>query len=743
MANEDHNGKLGLGTAPVFLTAISTILGAVLFLRFGYAVGSVGFIGTVGIILIGHLVTIPTAMAIAEIATNQKVEGGGEYFIVSRSFGLTIGGTIGVALYLSQALSVAFYIIAFAEAFSPVLAWVEAGWNLPPIDIRFVSVPTMALFTVLMLTRGAGAGVKLLYLVASVLILALVLFFLGDTAYVPPEGTNLLMHTVDDPDPFFIVFAIIFPAFTGMTAGVGLSGDLKDPGRSIPLGTMAATFAGMGMYVFIAYHLASSASPQMLVEDQLVMSRIALWGPIIPIGLACATISSALGSIMVAPRTLQALGNDRIVPFAPVNKWLAYGRESTNEPVHASMITCGIAFAVVLLGDINIVAKIISMFFMITYGSLCLVSFLEHFASNPSYRPTFRSRWYISLFGAVMCIWLMFQMNAFYAVIAIIIIFLIYLTISRFKRDEGGLADLFSGVIFQLSRGLQVFLQKRESNRKTVHWRPSIVIITDRTFENHDAFNLLCWISERYGFGTFIHLIVGYLSDETSARAREAMKQLVTMVEAKHSNVYLDTLISPSFKTAIAQAVQLPGISGKANNMIVFSCSREGRENLEDFVETIPLVKCQSFDLGILATDERSFGLKREIHIWLDSSDQKNENLMILLGYIITGHREWRNAKLKIFAIYPEAEIIARREELRERVKAGRIPIAVKNINMISQKEGVTSKQLINDRSKTSDLTIIGFSTEEAMEDHDSILDGYGSLGDILFINASSEIKIK
>ncbi|MCO6511088.1 MAG: amino acid permease [Aridibacter famidurans] len=743
MANDDQNGKLGLGTAPVFLTAISTILGAVLFLRFGYAVGSVGFIGTVGIILIGHLVTIPTAMAIAEIATNQKVEGGGEYFIISRSFGLTIGGTIGVALYLSQALSVAFYIIAFAEAFSAVLGWVEASWNLSPIDIRFVSIPMMALFTLLMLTRGAGAGVKLLYLVASVLLLALVLFFIGNTAYVPPEGTNLLMHTVDDPDPFFIVFAIIFPAFTGMTAGVGLSGDLKDPGRSIPLGTMAATFTGMAMYVIIAYHLASSASPQTLVEDQLVMSKIALWGPIIPIGLACATISSALGSIMVAPRTLQALGNDRIVPFSMVNRWLAYGREDTNEPVHASMVTCAIAFLVVLLGDLNIVAKIISMFFMITYGSLCLISFLEHFASNPSYRPTFRSRWYISLFGAVMCIWLMFAMNSFYAVVAIVIIFLIYLTVSRFKRDEGGLADLFSGVIFQLSRGLQVFLQKRESDRKTVHWRPSIVIITDRTFENHDAFNFLCWISERYGFGTFIHLIVGYLSDETSARAREAMKQLVTMVEAKHSNVYLDTLISPSFKTAIAQAVQLPGISGKANNMIVFSCSRDGREKLGDFVDTIPLVKCQLFDIGILATDERSFGLKREIHIWLDSSDRKNENLMILLGYIITGHREWRNAKLKIFAIYPEAEIIGRRQELRARVKAGRIPISVKNINMISQKEGVTSKQLINDRSKTSDLTIIGFSAEEAMEDHDSILEGYDSLGDILFINASSDITIK
>ena len=105
------------GTGPVFFTAISTILGAILFLRFGFAVGTLGFWGVILIILLGHLVTIPTALAISEIATNKRVEGGGEYFLISRSFGLNIGGTIGITLFLSQAISVAFYVIAFTEAF--------------------------------------------------------------------------------------------------------------------------------------------------------------------------------------------------------------------------------------------------------------------------------------------------------------------------------------------------------------------------------------------------------------------------------------------------------------------------------------------------------------------------------------------------------------------------------------------------------------------------------------------------
>ncbi len=743
MAYSLKKKSLGLGTGPVFLTAISTILGAVLFLRFGYAVGNVGFIGAVAIIIIGHLVTIPTAMAIAEIATNQKVEGGGEYFIISRSFGLTIGGTIGVALFLSQALSVAFYIIAFAEAFSPILDWIESSWGIGNIDKRVVSIPTIFIFTALMLRHGAGAGVRVLYFVVAVLFLALAMFFLGDTGYIPMEGVNIFNDTIENPDPFFIVFAIIFPAFTGMTAGVGLSGDLREPGKSIPLGTISGTIAGMLMYIFIAYHLASSASPDQLAEDQLVMSSISLWGPIIPIGLACATISSALGSIMVAPRTLQAIGKDRIIPLNFLNHWLSYGRKGSNEPINASIVTCTLALFIIVIGDINFVAQIISMFFMITYGSLCLISFLEHFAGNPSYRPTFKSRWYISLLGAVMCIFLMFQMSVPYAIVSIAIIFLLHFTISRFNADDKGLAGLFSGVIFQLSRTLQIFLQKRASDHASSQWRPSMVIITDKTFENHDAFHLFRWVSEKYGFGTFIHLIVGYLSKQTAIEAEDAMNRLVAMVEASKSNVYLDTLVSPSIKTAIAQAVQLPGISGKANNMIIFTCSRTRRENLKDFIETVPLVKCQKFDIGILTTTERSFGIKREIHIWMNPTDFNNENLMILFGYIIKGHREWRKAKFKINAIYPEAQIQEKREELLERVKSGRIPISVKNINIIALKEGFTPKSIINEYSRSSDLTIIGFSSRAATKNPDMILDGYDELGNILFINASSDINIQ
>ncbi|MEE4286317.1 MAG: amino acid permease, partial [Mariniphaga sp.] len=154
------------GTAPVFFTAISTILGAILFLRFGFAVGTLGFWGVILIILLGHLVTIPTALAISEIATNKRVEGGGEYFIISRSFGLNIGATIGIALFFSQAISVAFYVIAFTEAFEFLFNYISEnfGFVLPR---QAISLPVMAGLAVLIIKKGANLGVKALYFVVA------------------------------------------------------------------------------------------------------------------------------------------------------------------------------------------------------------------------------------------------------------------------------------------------------------------------------------------------------------------------------------------------------------------------------------------------------------------------------------------------------------------------------------------------------------------------------------------------
>ncbi len=744
MGTELQTGKANFGTAPVFLTAISTILGAVMFLRFGYAVGNVGFIGLLFIIFVGHLVTIPTAMAIAEIATNQKVEGGGEYYIISRSFGIIIGAAIGIALFFSQAISVAFYVIAFAEAFDPLLRFFNEYFDLMLTDKRIISLPACLILTTLILTKGANLGIKLLYFVVGVLFVSLALFFMGETGLPLEAGYHPLVETIDSPAPWFFVFAICFPAFTGMTAGVGLSGDLREPKRSIPLGTLGATLAGMVIYIFVAYKLALSASPQDLAADQLIMSRIALWGPIIPIGLACATVSSALGSFLVAPRTLQAIAGDRVFPWPRLNTWLAQGKEGSNEPINASLITALIALTFVAMGSVNFVARIISMFFMVTYGSLCLISFLEHFAADPSYRPQFRSRWYLSLFGAVMCFWLMFRMSAFFAMLAIVAMFILYSLISYYNAERGGLSNIIQGAIFQLSRQLKVFLQKSQKQEED-SWRPSVVCISSATFQRLAAFDVLRWISHRYGFGAYVHYIKGYLSRATQEDSQLCLQRLVKMAGVSESNVYVDTMVSPSYTSAISQVVQLPGISGKENNMVLFEFSRSDPQELADIVDNYRLVAATGFDVCILASSERGFGYRREIHVWFSSRDHENASLMILLAYILLGHPDWKGAVIKIFSLLPEAMLPEERDLLSHLIRAGRLPISGKNIELIVAGEGMDRQAIVRERSLDADLIIIGVregTLKRWKQQKTDIFAGYDELGNILYVNTKKEVDL-
>jgi solute carrier family 12 (sodium/potassium/chloride transporter), member 2 len=733
--------KANFGTAPVFLTAISTILGAVMFLRFGYAVGSVGFVGTLVIILIGHLVTIPTAMAIAEIATNQKVEGGGEYYIISRSFGINIGASIGVALYMSQAISVAFYIIAFAEAFDPVIAYLSDEYGFFITDKRLISIPALLALAALMLTKGANIGMKALYIVVATLFISLLFFFLGSTEYNQYLTSSPLNLYVENGDGFFIVFAIIFPAFTGMTAGVGLSGDLKDPKKSIPWGTVSATLIGMIIYVFIAYKLAISASPEELVSNQLVMSMISIWGPIIPIGLAAATISSALGSIMVAPRTLQALAGDDIFPSEKINSLLSKESEKNNEPVNATLITIGIAIFFISLGNINTVARVISMFFMVTYGAICIISFFQHFAADPSYRPAFKSKWYISLTGAVMCIYLMFKMDAGYALASIIFMVAIYLAITNYKDDKEGMAKIFQGVIFQLIRQIQVFIQKADKDDD--NWRPSVICISGDSFERPAAFEVMRWVSHRYGFGTYIHYINGYYSKKTNHLSKMELKRLINAADISESNVYVDTMVSPSYTTAVAQALQLPSVSGKDINMILFEYSKANSANLKEILENYPLVKTSGYDTCILGSSDRGFRLNSEIHIWITTSDFNNANLMILLGYVIIGHPQWKKAQIKIFTIVPEEDLKNQKQELLGLIKAGRLPISVHNVKLIEKSDDISVKEVINEHSKDADLTIVGFRSEALKQLGESNFEGYEQIGNVLFINSTAQKEIK
>lgn len=740
MNNANSQGGHGFGTAPVFLAGISTILGAILFLRFGYAVANIGLTGSLLLILLGHAITIPTGLAIAEIATNLKVKGGGEYYIVSRSFGSSIGGAIGIALAISQTISVAFYMIAFAEAFTPLFPYIEAQTGITP-HVRMISLPAAAILIVFVLSKGASLGVKMLWIVSGILTVSLVLFFMGGGEPSQAAENINLDKRVSGHDSFFEVFAICFPGFTGMTAGVGLSGDLRKPGRAIPLGTMAATLTGMLVYVMVVVKLYFNATPAEMAEDQLIMSKIAIWGPAIPIGLAAACLSSAIGSILIAPRTLQALGSDRILPTSYLNRKLSTGRGKANEPLNATLLVAAIALIFMALGDVDFVAQLISVFFMTTYGSLCMISFLEHFSGDPSYRPTFRSRWYISLVGAVLCFLVMFQMQPLYALLALALLYLIYRAVKHSHKDQNDLSTIFQNAIFQLTRKMRLKIQTTHKENLTASsWRPSIIAISDQVHERLSIFSFLSWMSHYYGFGSFFHYIHGYLNSENVERSKSTKQDLLKLVTATRSSIFVNTVVSPSFTSAIAQVIQISGLSGLENNSLLLEFHKKHHQELKSVLIGCRMAEVVKFNALVLRSSEHNFGYHTSIDVWLTKADVRNANLMILLAFILKGHTDWKRAHLRIYLAQEASDQENQTELLNKLLEEGRIPIGRQNVIPVPYDDSF--EDLVNEQSKNSDLVILGFQPEDVHNEEYSAFKRYTAIRSMLFVNAKENIRI-
>ena len=394
------------------------------------------------------------------------------------------------------------------------------------------------------------------------------------------------------------------------------------------------------------------------------------------------------------------------------------------------------------MGSVDFVAQIISIFFMVTYGSLCSISFLEHFSGDPSYRPTFRSKWYLSLIGAVACFVMMYQMQPGYAIMAVLTMILIYWGLKRSQQDERDLSEVIQGVLFQITRKLQVLIQKKGAGQSMANWRPSFIALSSHSLTRLAPFDMLRWVCHHYGFGTFVHFVKGPLTSETHSESKKKLEGLVKQVQDSDAAVYVDTIVSPSFQTAVAQIVQIPGISGLENNSILFEFHEDETSDLSEIIANVNFAAVAGFNICILRHSERHFGYKRNIHIWLTPGDYQNANLMILLGYIISGHPEWGECDIELYAAFNQEKLEEEVARLNELIARGRIPISPKNVNKIPLGKEAKFEELVNQYSENADLVLTGFSVRKMQKDEGEFLKGFQSIRDIMFVRASQEILI-
>jgi hypothetical protein len=404
------------------------------------------------------------------------------------------------------------------------------------------------------------------------------------------------------------------------------------------------------------------------------------------------------------------------------------------------IVTAVLAFVVAMFGNVDFVARIISMFFMVTYGSLCAISFLEHFAARPSYRPSFRSRWYISLAGAVICLFLMFQMDPLYALLAIAVMSILYWGIQRSIGHQDDLGAIFQGVMTQMTRRLQIRLQKTPPDE----WRPSIITVTNRTFDRSAPMQMLTWLSHRYGFGTYLHYIQGLLTDENYLESQKVLDRLLALQEQRQSGVFVDTMISPSMRSALAQTLQAPGIAGVENNTVLFEFSvHDPIEVVQEVRDGVLLAQTARMDSLVLRHGDHHFGNRASIHLWLTWHDYRNASLMILLSYILLGHPDWQEAELSIFAAFPDSQVKERTDELMQLIEEGRIAISGQRLKVFPTDDRIDFSRLVEAKSADADLVLMGFTETRLQSKGTELLTRHKGLNEVLWVSARESIAIE
>ena len=454
-----NQGKKKFGTfAGVFTPDVLTILGVIMYLRLGWVVGNAGFLGALAIILLAKSITICTALSMSSITTNIKIGAGGAYSIISKSLGLEAGGSVGIPFYISQTLSAALYIVGFTEG------WIRIFPSHPPIIISLIA--WLVLLTISYISTHFA--IRIQYFIIVIIALSIVSFFLTPTQ---PNESIVLIGKFEDAN-FWAVFAIFFPAVTGIMAGANMSGDLEDPRKSIPKGTLLAIGVTLMVYVAMAYTAALFIPQIELRQNQMTMVDYAVWPFVVLLGILAATFSSALGSIIGAPRILQALAEQKTIPY---HKFFAL-KTKKNEPRNALIFTAVLIAGALAFGNLNALATLITMFFLITYGMLNLVVFIQQSMKIISFRPSFKIPRFIALYGAIGCGFIMVLINPVFSIMAIVIIIILYVWLGKQGLQTTG-GDIRGGMFLVIAEKASRIAAKFP--RHQVTWKPDLLIPID------------------------------------------------------------------------------------------------------------------------------------------------------------------------------------------------------------------------------------------------------------------------
>ena len=671
-----------LGTfGGVFTPSLLTILGIILFRRLGFVVGSSGLLQALFMLSLASAISILTSISLSALATNRKIKGGGDYYIISRTLGVEFGGALGLIIFLAQAISVGFYVVGFGEATASIL-------SAPPLVGKLTAiVVSFALF--FLAYRGADLATRFQFVIMGILVSAIISFFFGASSLWSQNLLNASWSSNSSQEVnFWIIFAIFFPAVTGFTQGVSMSGDLKDPARSLPLGTFLAVGLSTIVYIAAMVAMAGSLPLDTLTNDYDSMRSIAVTPWLIDAGVLSATLSSALSSFLGAPRILQALAKDGL--FTSLNVFSA-GHGSSNNPRRAVILTAVIALTTITLGDLNTIATLVSMCFLVSYGLLNYATYVEAVGASPSFRPRFRFfHAKASLAGTGLCGFVMLMLDPWAGLSAIGILTLLYQYLHwtavpakwrdsrgayRFKRVKDGLREI------------------SEQPQNPLDWQPHILVFTETPARRERLLRVSDWIAGGSGITTAVQLIEGDGTlPSVQATCRTARNQLATDIDKHGLEAYPLAVAASDLRVGATTLLQSWGVGPvNANTVVLNWRDSKDQENENPNLSrwyALLLQRAARLEQHVIVLDaeekewtelQETALHKRRIDVWWFEND--SSRLALLFAYLMTRCDEWDEASIQVLAPSQPGLESKVKNNLHHRLEERRIDATVQVVN--------------------------------------------------------------
>ncbi len=694
--NKDHK----LGTVKgVFIPNILQMIGVILFMRLGWVLGHVGTPSMLLIISLASSILIVTSFSLSSIVSNMKVGSGGAYFIISRVLGVEFGSAIGILLCISQHASIALCVSGFSLSLQEFF---------PAISIHLIEAATLT-FLIVISYISTELAVKAQGLIFLALFISIGSIFFGGSQYVP--STLLPLDTPLTTLTFWMGFAMFFPAATGIEAGMSMSGDLRNPNRSLPIGTILSVLVAFLLYSSIAFFLSREISPEMLRSHPFILFHAAKIKPLIMLGVWGATLSSALGSVLGAPRVIQALAKDGVL-FSRLSK----GHGKSNQPRIAILLVYGLALALTLGTNINQIIPLMTMICLVSYGLINFVAFFEGFIKNPSWRPSLNTPWPLSLLGSIGCFTAMFLINPIASLIVIALTIALCLWTSHRKID-GRWDDIRYALFSFLVHKGAAKLSTLKPNAKS--WRPNILtVFQDKILPPNLALfsHALDHGKGFLTFGTAISENDNHITDDLFKKQLSDLK-IPSFFHVNHSDSNTSSLLQQiknyGFGPLVPNTVILPLSTGPASIIKVLNDTSRVKKN-------ILVLKS---DEGNPRLYSEPYVTPKKINLWWRGGNQNNFELCLALSYSLRGSPIWSGVEIHIKSLLKDEESKLQLTNIFERYKR---KLRIKKLffePVLSDSEDFFAN--LESTSKDADFTFLGLRMRnegESSEDYEKYL---------------------